>query len=244
VSATLKISLLLASYAIIWLQIHLDYKKQWSDKRTRLHRRAFLLIKFVLVPIAVLSSLVTAFLDDADASASKAQHAAMKQTLDEIASAVGVEAPAEITKAVEDLKGRVAIQQSDLAAAQKTIQDLQTKTEKAALGIYKKFDFNGARRSARPGYMSVEDGPEMTVFAKMVELHSANRWADLRDLTTRQTLVTPDWLTPFLFLGVAQANLGEKKEALRLFRYVDEKALGDPAYAEAAQFEQRLLTTR
>ena len=63
-SAALKVTILLASYAIIWLKIQLSYKKPWSDKRTGLHRAVLALVKYVLVPTAVFASLVAAILDD------------------------------------------------------------------------------------------------------------------------------------------------------------------------------------
>lgn len=240
-SLTLKLLVLLLSYGILWFQVHLDYKKPWSDKRTRLHKAAFALLTYVLLPCGIAGSLAVVVLDDRAAQAADAQLAAIRSTLDSVARVVGVTAPAEIAKAVADLKDRVAAQHNELATAERTIQDLEVKAEKAARGITETFDYNGARRvSPRPGHVNLIDGPETAVFKRMVELQGAQQWSELRAIAEKQSRSTPDWLTPYLFLGVAQANLGNKAEALRAFQHVVAKAHGDPAYAEAEQLIKRL----
>lgn len=198
-----------------------------------------------MLPATVVGSIAVVVIDDQAITSAAAQRAAIKSTLDRVAAVVGVTAPADVAKAVEDLKNRAAAQQRELATAAQTIRDLEIKAEKAARGMVETFDFNGARRvSSRPGHINLAEGPEVEVYKRMVELQNAKKWAELRQAADAQTRTTPDWLTPYLFLGVAYANLGNKNEALRAFQHVVAKAHGDPAYAEAGQLIQRLQADR
>ncbi len=241
----MKVVVLLLSYVVLWLQLHFSYKKPWSDKRTVWHRWAFAVLRFVVFPAAVVGSIAVVIVDDQAAKAAAAQRVAIKGTLDRVAAVVGVTAPADVAKAVEELKSKVAVQQQELATAERTIRDLEVKTEKAGRGIVETFDYNGARRvSPRPGHINLVQGPEVEAYKRMVELQGAKEWPALRALAERQIRSTPEWLTPYLFLGVAHANLGNRSEALRAFQHVVTKAHGDPAYSEAEQLIKRLQAAK
>jgi len=47
--------------------------------------------------------------------------------------------------------------------------------------------------------------------------------------------MTPEWLTPILFAGVAYANLGNKQKAIELLTKVVGRAAGDTAYQDASR---------
>jgi hypothetical protein len=71
----------------------------------------------------------------------------------------------------------------------------------------------------------------------MGKLESEKNWKELRTLAEQQIKKTPDWLTPYLFSGVAEANLGNKAAAIARLKYVRDQAAGNPDYADA----ERLL---
>jgi hypothetical protein len=54
----------------------------------------------------------------------------------------------------------------------KGVEDLRNRSTAAERGIISIYDFNGARRTGRPGVMSLEVGPEIATFQKMRELNS------------------------------------------------------------------------
>lgn len=230
---------------VLWLQFQLSYRKPYSDRRTLRHKLAFGIFRFAVLPAAVVGSLALVVVDDQAAKDATTQRAAIKSTLDRVAGLVGVTAPADIAKAVEELKKTVGAQQRELATAEQTIRDLEVKAEKAAQGMVETFDYNGARRiSSRPGHINLVEGPEVEVYRRMIELQGAQKWTELRVVAEKQTRTTPAWLTPYLFLGVAYANLGNRSEALRAFQHVVSKAHGDPAYAEAEQLMRRLQAAK
>jgi hypothetical protein len=74
--------------------------------------------------------------------------------------------------------------------------------------IYSGYDFNGARRDQRPGVSNLVIGPETIVFQHLLDLQNQQRWKELAEASEDQIKKTPDWLTPYLFSGIANLNLG------------------------------------
>ena len=62
----------------------------------------------------------------------------------------------------------------------------------------------------------------------------------MRDLSEQQIRKTPEWLTPYLCAGVALANLGAEKDAIRRLEYVEKMAPDDSNYAAAARILRQL----
>jgi hypothetical protein len=56
----------------------------------------------------------------------------------------------------------------------------------------------------------------------------------VRELCEEQIQKTPEWLTPYLCAGVANANLDRFDEAIRL-EYVEKMAASNPEYSAAAR---------
>ena len=147
----------------------------------------------------------------------------------------------ELLTGKNELLQKTEAYQRDLDAKDATIRTLEDKAAKAERGIAAAFDFNGARRvSPRPGHVRLESGPEVKVFGRMGELEQARKFPELRELAEKQIQATPQWLTPYLFLGVAHANLGNKEAAIRALRHVVANAYGDRAYAMAEEILRRL----
>ena len=118
---------------------------------------------------------------------------------------------------------------------QKKADDLSVKATAAARGVGDTYDFNGARRLRTAGQMTVIAGEELQVFKLLVEMHQLHRWGELLSASEVQITKTPTWLTPYLFAGVANANLGNVIAAKIRLQYVVDHAGGDPAYSDAQQ---------
>ena len=124
--------------------------------------------------------------------------------------------------------------------AQKTIEDVKIKAQKAASGIYSGYDFDGGKRDTIPGSTNVVFGEESMVYQKIIKLHQENNNLELLNLCKEQISKTPEWLTPYFFLGIAEANTGNKDAAISNFEYVLKEAPNHPKYQEARGFIKQL----
>ena len=112
--------------------------------------------------------------------------------------------------------------------------------EKSPLTSVQTYDFGGARRSDEPGHTRVVAGEETNVFQELVHLQTATDWKGLREASEAQIKKTPEWLTPYLFAGVAYLHLGDKEKAIERLTYVSKKAGGNSAYADADRILNQL----
>jgi hypothetical protein len=120
------------------------------------------------------------------------------------------------------------------------LDEIGKDVKKLSREIYSGYDFNGAKREQRPGYMGVTVGEEVTVFQNMMKLQTDRQWEELLIIAEGQIKKTPDWLTPYLLSGVANANLGNKSAAIDRLTFVKEQAAGDRQYADADRILQAL----
>ena len=102
------------------------------------------------------------------------------------------------------------------------------------------YDYNGAKRETAGGMIKVTVGPEVETFRRMRTLEQSGDHRALVDLCEQQIKKTPDWLTPYLFAGVAYANTGARDKAAMHLRHVAENAPGDPNYEKAETLLQQL----
>ena len=58
----------------------------------------------------------------------------------------------------------------------------------------------------------------------------------LAEISEKQINERPEWLTPYLFAGVAYAKMGQRDIAIRKLQYVSEKSAGLKEYADADRF--------
>ena len=97
------------------------------------------------------------------------------------------------------------------------------------------YDFNGTKHVQQGHSFRAISGDECEMFQELQELESEQNWPAVRDLCERQIEKTPEWLTPYLCAGVAHANLGHEKEAMRRLEHVEKFAGDNPLYAAAAR---------
>lgn len=141
----------------------------------------------------------------------------------------------------EELVSKVEKYQGDLRIKDEKIKQLEIQSKKISRGVSSSFDFNGAKRTTtRPGHISVDAGQEVSVFQNMAKLEQKRDFSGLIFVCEEQIKKTPDWLTPYLFLGIAYANIGQKENAIKNLEYVLENAPEDPAYAQAAEILKKL----
>jgi peptidyl-tRNA hydrolase len=131
---------------------------------------------------------------------------------------------------------KITQQISEIERLRMQSESLQQKALAAERGISDTFDFNGGHRQNMGGGSTVLTvGPEAMVFQTILKLYEAKDWNSLKKTCDEQVLKTPNWLTPYLFSGIADANLGLLDEARVRFEYVISKAGNDPHYSDAAR---------
>lgn len=140
-----------------------------------------------------------------------------------------------------ELTGKIEDYQKDLNEKDRKIKELEEKAKKAERGVTSTYDFNGARReTTKPGHISLRHGPEVEIFKKMQEFKTQRNYTSLVNLCEEQIERTPEWLTPYFYLGLAFANLGNRSEAIEMFEYVKENSFGDSAYSQVNDFLKKL----
>jgi len=91
--------------------------------------------------------------------------------------------------------------------------------------------YDGDQRITRPGQISDnQDNPAFKAFLKIKAADSAHDWQSLVSICDDSINKTPKWLTPYLYKGLAYANLGRMKESLTLLEDVKKMADGNHDY--------------
>ena len=102
------------------------------------------------------------------------------------------------------------------------------------------YDFDGVKHVQQGHNFRAITGDECELFQELQELERQRNWTAVRDLCEAQIEKTPEWLTPYLCAGVAQANLGQEKEAIRRLEHVEQTAAGNPLYSAAERILNQL----
>lgn len=140
----------------------------------------------------------------------------------------------------EELLGKVSEYQKDLKKKEEIIEQLEVESKKAARGIVSMYEFNGAKRESVGGSTTLVIGEEYVVFQNMVKLAKSGESKQLSNLCEQQIKKTPEWLTPYFYLGLASADMGDKEKAITNLEHVISNAPGDPDYAQAIEILQKI----
>ena len=97
------------------------------------------------------------------------------------------------------------------------------------------YDFNGVKHVQQGHSFRAVTGDEFEIFQELQELERQRNWVEVRNRCEAQIEKTPEWLTPYLCAGIACANLGHEKEAIRRLEYVVKMAAGNPNYSAATR---------
>jgi hypothetical protein len=130
--------------------------------------------------------------------------------------------------------------QADLSGRDERIRELEQAAKAAKRGVMERYDFNGAKRTQSGGRSSVTAGAEFGIFRQLVELEKAKNYPEMIRVAEAQIVRTPEWLTPYYFLGLAFANAGKRTEAIKQLEFVVNQAAGDPEYRGAADLLAKL----
>jgi len=83
---------------------------------------------------------------------------------------------------------------------------------------------------------------EMSVIDRLQSLLATRDYAGLEQAASEQIEKNREWMTPYVYLGVASRHLGKRQKALQNFVYVVENGADDPAYDQAER-ALKLMTT-
>jgi hypothetical protein len=145
------------------------------------------------------------------------------------------------SKIIDEQNYKVIILSNNLKEMQKRADELTLRAQNAERGISDTYDFNGAhRKNMGGGRIDLAVGEETAVFQNMIKLQEEKKWAALREICETQISKTPNWLTPYLFSGIAYANLGDFSKAEIRLQFVVEKAGNDPHYTDASRLLQQV----
>jgi len=139
------------------------------------------------------------------------------------------------SKSAEDIAKDLASAEQKRKAAEKALQALQVESKKLKRGISSSYDFNGVKRENTAGGTTATVGEETSVFQNLINLEKSKKFGEIIPLCEKQIVKTPEWLTPYLFLGIAYANIGNINKAIENLEYVIDNAPGDPQYAKAGE---------
>ena len=78
------------------------------------------------------------------------------------------------------------------------------------------------------GGISHYAGGDSADFKEMAALANSGQVLALRNFATKQMAARPEWLTPYLFAGLAYAGLGDKEKATAMLAHFE--ALAGPGY--------------
>jgi hypothetical protein len=144
---------------------------------------------------------------------------------------------------ISEQKEQISHLNGDLQTVGKQAAALAVRAQNAERGVSDTFDFNGAhRRNMGGGQVQIEYGEEFSVFQKIMKLQADKDWVNLKEVCEAQINAKPNWLTPYLFSGIAFANLGSFAEAKERLNFVVEKAGSDPHYADAARILAEIMS--
>ena len=114
--------------------------------------------------------------------------------------------------------------------------ELSQKAIAAERGVATTYDFNGALRNRTAGRESVVvEGETSAAFEKLITLQTQNAWKELASEAAQVAGKYPTWLTPRLFAGIADANLGRFAAAKANLEFVSRQSGSDPQYADASR---------
>ena len=146
----------------------------------------------------------------------------------------------KLIESIPALLHKLLSEQPDPKIVMDKLDEIGRDAKKLGRGGYSVYDFIGRKREQRPGFSGVIIGEEFAVFQNIRQLRDDKKWKELLDVTEEQIKKTPEWLTPYLFSGIANANLGNTSAAIERLKFVREEASGDPDYDDADRILHQL----
>ncbi len=212
--------------------------------------RIITIILFVLYIVLLIPSIIFLYDDHKNQAVNKKQMNDLTTRNKELSSKVDELSEGQKTLIINNTKllyintklvADVNKYQIDLKEKEEQIKELQHKTKLAGQGITLKYQFNGMRRETSGAVTNlIEDTPQYIKFMKMHELLQQKNYEALIDICESETKKTPEWVTPYYYLGIAYGKTGNKAKAIEYFEYVIKNAPHDSDYARAADYLKQL----
>lgn len=147
----------------------------------------------------------------------------------------------EIIDAKDILLRQVSEYKEMKQSQDETISKLTREMSFAKQGRVTTWNFKGSRLESRPGYTSiVTNTPEAEAFKNFVRYQDSDDWGRLIEAATQEIRKNPDWMTPYLLLGVAYGNIGQREKGIINLEKVIEMRPDDPQYAQAKELLKKL----
>ena len=86
-------------------------------------------------------------------------------------------------------------------------------------------------------------GRETVIFKRMLSLRKKKQFKELAYACDVQIKRTSDWLTPYLFQGIASIELGQTNKAIESLHHVCDNAPFDPSYSQAHHLLNQITST-
>lgn len=135
---------------------------------------------------------------------------------------------------------QILTRQLDPAVVMDKLDEIGKDVKSLKQGRSESYDFNGRKRiQTRPGRLNLEDG-EVVEFQKIQQLYSEKNWKAMIVVCEREIAKVPEWLTPYMYAGVAYASLDQDAQGIKRLSHVVENAAGDKDYADAERILQIL----
>ena len=129
-----------------------------------------------------------------------------------------------------------------LSEKEAQIAQLEIQVDKARQGQTTSFDFDGVKRSNKGvGTIDVDfESAETQAFEEIKDLQNAQNWIALRAFCEQEIAKSPQWMTPFMFRGLANANLGDLDAAIQDLEFVVDRVGNSPGYDQAIGLLEKL----
>ena len=76
----------------------------------------------------------------------------------------------------------------------------------------------------------------LSIFQEMESKLENNDYKTLIEMCKKQIKSTPDWYTPYLFLGIAYLKTGDTNNAKKYFNYLIKEVSTEPYVSEARRY--------
>jgi len=226
----LKMILSIFIFGIPSIQFWRDWKH--ADRRTNRYKR----ITKIIIGIWIICAFLSVYIEYLSGKSAENLEKTLKVSLEQLSNGND-----NLLRQNENLLNKVENYQQSLQQKEQQIVDLEKKAKQAERGITDVYDFYGRRIKISPGKIaSVSDTEQEKAYQSMMDLYNKKQDKDLMILCFQQIEQTPEWLTPYFFLGVTYMNIDDKKNAQKYLKYVVDNAAGDPDYQEAEKLLQEL----
>lgn len=103
------------------------------------------------------------------------------------------------------------------------------------------YTYRGVQRVVTRGVTTTGSGDGTARYVEMVKALQSGSWNDLLDAAEDQIEERPEWLTPYVFSGIAQIALGEPVAAIERLEHAERGIAGNPDYDGIRELLARTL---